>query len=61
MIETSTSVNHLNYEQPKSESMEDMDAADLLFYNSLKPELDALSRNPSEDTISNILAYSRKK
>ncbi|RZK80278.1 MAG: hypothetical protein EOO92_07935 [Pedobacter sp.] len=61
MIETFTSVNHLNYEQPKSESMTDLDTADLLFYNNLKPELDALSKNPSEETISKILAYSRTK
>ncbi len=61
MIETSTPIDHINYEQPKSESMETLDTADLRFYNSLKPGLDALIKDPSEDTISKILAYSRNK
>ena len=62
MMETSTSINQLNYEKSMMESATDhIDTSDLAFYQSLKPQLDALSKNPSDDTISKILAYSKKK
>lgn len=61
MTETSTPINHLNYEQSNSESMETLDTADMLFYNSVKPELDALIKTPSEETIAKILAYAKRK
>lgn len=63
MIETSTSVNKLNYEQSKQEIMpaEDLDSCDLVFYNAIKPQLNSLSKNPSDETISKILAYSRAR
>lgn len=38
-----------------------IERSDLAFYQTLKPQLDALIRNPSEETISKILAYSKKK
>lgn len=63
MMETSTSVNKLNYEQSKQQEMlvEDLEAHDIVFYENIKTQLDGLKRNPSEETISKILAYSRAK
>jgi len=63
MMETSTSVNKLNYEQSKQQNMlvEDLESHDIVFYESLKTQLEGLTRNPSEETISRILAYSRSK
>ncbi len=34
---------------------------DEMFYNQIKSDLDKLTREPSEDVIENILAYSRQK
>lgn len=61
MIETSTSINKLNYEQSKQENMpaEDLDLCDLMFYDSIKSQLNSLSRVPSDETITRILTYSR--
>ncbi|HMI04246.1 MAG TPA: hypothetical protein VK541_17290 [Pedobacter sp.] len=63
MMETSTSVNKLNYEQSKQQEMlvEDLEAHDIVFYENIKTQLDGLSRNPSDETVSKILAYSRAK
>ena len=62
MMETSTSINQLNFEKSLMESaIEDIDTSDLAFYQVIKPQLDALSKNPSEETISKILAYARTK
>jgi hypothetical protein len=63
MMETSTSVNKLNYGQKKQEaiSADDVEPQDLSFYENIKPQLDSLAKNPSETTISKILAYSRAK
>ncbi|MEJ7560850.1 MAG: hypothetical protein WKF66_21240 [Pedobacter sp.] len=62
MMETSTSVNQFNYEKSMMEtSIEDIDTSDLAFYETIKLSLDALSKNPSDETISKILAYSKKK
>jgi hypothetical protein len=63
MMETSTSVNKLNYEQSKQQEMlvEDLEAHDIVFYENIKTQLDGLSRNPSDETVSKILAYSRVK
>jgi len=63
MMETSTSVNKLNYEQSKQQDMlaEDLEMHDIVFYENIKTQLDGLHRNPSDETISKILAYSRKR
>jgi hypothetical protein len=63
MMETSTSVNKLNYGQKKQETVpaDDVKPQDLSFYENIKPQLDSLAKNPSETTISKILAYSRAK
>jgi len=63
MVTISTSsinVNHLqkSIENLSAELFEDFDAA---FYESVKTELDALVRNPQDETIDRILAYSRAK
>ena len=62
MMETSTSINQSNFEKSMMESaIENIDTSDLAFYQALKPQLDALSKDPSEETISKILAYARTK
>jgi hypothetical protein len=62
MMKTSTSTNQLNYEKSMMESaIETLDTSDLAFYETIKLQLDALSKNPSDETISKILAYSKKK
>ncbi len=61
MIKTSTSVNKLNYQQQKQESqpVQDVEASDLMFYESIKPQLDSLTKSPSDELIMKILAYSK--
>jgi hypothetical protein len=62
MMETSTSINPFNYEKSKMETaIENIDTSDLAFYDVLKPQLDALVRNPSDETITKILAYAKNK
>jgi hypothetical protein len=63
MIKTLTSTNHVNHlhEQPEPFKTELMDESVSSFYEMLKPELNKLIRNPSEETINSILAYSKKK
>ena len=62
MMKTSTSVNQFNYEKSMMESaIENIDTSDLAFYENIKLQLDALSKDPSDETISKILAYSKKK
>lgn len=61
MITTSTPVTHLNYlnqpaENLSSEAFNDLDS---MFYEHIKSQLDLLKKNPDEETISRILAYSR--
>lgn len=62
MMETSTSINQFNFEKSMMESsIENIDAIDLVFYENIKGQLDALSKNPSDETINKILAYAKKK
>ena len=63
MITISTSSINDNHLQKSTENLsaelfEDFDAA---FYESVKTELDALVRNPKDETIARILAYSKAK
>jgi len=63
MIKTFTSnssVNHL-HQQPESCDSELIEESVSAFYESLKPELNKLIRNPSEEAIQRILAYSQRK
>jgi hypothetical protein len=43
----------------ESEAIENLEADDLIFYHSLRNELDHLKKNPSLQTIHNILNYSK--
>ena len=42
-----------------SEATENLDADDLIFYNSLRPDLDLLKKNPGPQILHNILNYSK--
>jgi len=61
MITTSTSVPNVNSlnQQAENLSNEFFNDLDLMFYENIKPQMDQLNRNPEEETISKILAYSR--
>ena len=53
-----TNVNHIQ-QSPDNLSSELFGEYDSEFYNSLKSELDGLLKDPKEETIFKILAYSR--
>jgi hypothetical protein len=61
MITTSTSINDLNHSNQQAENLsgESLNDLDLMFYESIKPQMDLLNKNPEDETISRILAYSR--
>ena len=64
MTKTSTSKNNVNLPtpnmfQPKTDI--ESDAEIDLFYDQIKGKLDQLIRNPSDDSINMILAYSKSK
>jgi len=63
MEETSTTTT-LNETSNKaamkaSDATENLEADDLIFYHSLRNDLDLLKRNPNLQTIHNILNYSK--
>lgn len=63
MTKTSTSthiVNSLN-SQLVEKVADEAEQQDELFYNSIKSQLNKLVKNPSDETIDKILAYSKKK
>lgn len=43
----------------ESEAIENLEADDLRFYHSLRSDLDLLKKNPSSETVYNILNYSK--
>lgn len=63
MMETFTSIDNLNYRQQKQDgaSAEDAEGIDAVFYDHIKTQLDTLKREPSDESISRILAYSKGK
>ena len=61
MIETFTSTNNLNYPQHEQENTDDVDGLDSIFYESMKSQLNVLKKDPSEESIAKILAYSKAK
>jgi acyl-CoA-binding protein len=63
MTKTFTSKQKANYlsEKPENMSYEIIEESELMFYNNIKQQLDQLSKNPSDETIMKILAYSKKK
>ncbi len=63
MTKTSTSTNLVSSPnvQPLQKAAAEAEQQDELFYNSIKPQLDQLVKNPSDETINKILAHSRNK
>jgi hypothetical protein len=61
MITTSTSISNPNYLNQPTENLssEHFNDLDLMFYESIKPQMDLLNMNPEDETISRILAYSK--
>lgn len=64
MTKTSTSKTNVNLPthsmfQPKTDI--ESDAEIDLFYDQIKGKLDRLAKNPQDETINKILAYSRSK
>jgi hypothetical protein len=43
----------------ESDAIENLEADDLMFYHSLRSDLDLLKKNPSSETVHNILNYSK--
>lgn len=63
MMKTFTSIDNLNYQQQKQEnvSQNDVEGQDAVFYDQIKTPLNALKREPADETIARILAYSKAK
>jgi formate-dependent nitrite reductase cytochrome c552 subunit len=61
MMKTFTSINNLDHSQHNQENSDKVEMKDAMFYESIKSQLDMLKRDPSEESISKILAYSRIK
>ena len=61
MITTSTPISNLSYlnQQTENLSSEFFNDLDLMFYENIKGQLDLLNKNPQEETINSILAYSK--
>ena len=58
---TTTTLNETSNQKAMNESdaIENLEADDLIFYHSLRSDLDLLKRNPNSQTIHNILNYSK--
>ena len=56
MIEISTPKTH---SLQKTEVIKDISAEDQSFYTEIRPCLNAMATNPSQDSISNLLNYSK--
>ena len=63
MTKTATPNHIVNFTnpQPAQNAVDEVDQQDLMFYNSIKPQLNELVKNPSDETINKILAYSKTK
>jgi hypothetical protein len=61
MNETFTTLNNTSNQKAMNESdaNENLEADDLIFYHSLRPDLDLLKKTPSPQLIHKILDYSR--
>lgn len=61
MMETFTSIDNLNYQQQKQENStaDETEGIDTMFYDHLKTPLNALKKDPADETIARILAYSK--
>ncbi len=49
------------YSHPENKMISEAEQQDELFYNSIKSKLNELVKNPSDETIERILAYSKDK
>lgn len=63
MTKTSTPLHSVNYPNQQSVESAPKQTRDLdeMFYNSIHPQLNELFKNPSDEIIEKILAYSKKK
>lgn len=62
MMISSTPVTNQCLNQPAENSdTEFFNESDTAFYENIKPQLDQLKRDPQEETINRILAYSSKR
>ncbi|WEK18656.1 MAG: hypothetical protein P0Y49_17860 [Candidatus Pedobacter colombiensis] len=61
MMKTFTSINNLDHTQHNQENTDKVEGLDMVFYENIKSQLDMLKKEPSEESISKILAYSRTK
>jgi hypothetical protein len=62
MTKTSTTTNLVSSpSSPLEVTMDSAEQQDELFYNSIKTQLDELVKDPSDETIDRILAYSKGK
>jgi hypothetical protein len=61
MDETFTKILNVpaNNAKVKEDLLENMDADELMFYHSLRADLDLLKKNPKVETIYSILNYSK--
>ena len=61
MTETSTTATNSlpNTKAENSISTDELGEGEQLFYSSIEPELNALTRNPDPKTVSSILAFSK--
>ncbi|HTM98495.1 MAG TPA: hypothetical protein VL088_07130 [Pedobacter sp.] len=63
MVKTSTSPNSVNFSSPvpAEQAVEPAETQDEMFYDNIKPKLDQLIMDPSNETIERILAYAKQK
>jgi hypothetical protein len=63
METTATPSKIVNLPKPlqAEKALDELDPQDQIFYNSIKPQLDELIKDPSDKIINKILAYSEKK
>jgi hypothetical protein len=56
-----TTLNNTSNQEAMNESaaIENLEADDLMFYHSLRTDLDLLKKNPNPETVHNILNYSK--
>lgn len=57
MTKTSTSISPIDL--PAEKAVDEADQQGKLFYNSIKPQLNELIREPSEDVIQKILSHAK--
>jgi hypothetical protein len=63
MTKTSTTKNAVtsNHSDLVDQTIDEAEQQNIDFYNKIKPRLNKLVKNPSEETIEKILAYAKKK